>query len=327
MLFTAYLSGLIFIIGCCVGSFLNVVILRAFSGESIVYPPSKCPVCGKSLKWYHNIPIISYMFLKGKCAYCKAKISLQYPIIEFLTGILYIFCFVKFQYNIIPLLFAWYFISVFIVLAVCDIKEKVIFDFHSYFLILGGLILNYFNGWNLYHGQKLFTVFSKNINIEISFIYAVLGIIAGIILMESLARLGYLFAGTRAFGEGDTYIAAGLGAIFGYKFLVTALICALIIQIIFTFPFYIKKLFDKKDARTIIGFALFLIIIILLKTAEYCNVGLKIYLIGLILLLASGLYICKRIISNIKTSNENELTFLPFGPAMVISAIYLMFSL
>ena len=81
----------VFIIGLCLGSFYNVVILRSLSGESIVFPPSKCPKCGNKLKPIHNIPVISYIMLKGRCAFCGEKISWQYPLVELATGI--IFCF------------------------------------------------------------------------------------------------------------------------------------------------------------------------------------------------------------------------------------------
>ncbi len=82
--------ALFFIIGLCVGSFLNVVIIRVPKEESIVFPASHCVKCNKALKFYHNIPLISWIFLGGKCAFCKEKISIQYPIIELLSGL--IFC-------------------------------------------------------------------------------------------------------------------------------------------------------------------------------------------------------------------------------------------
>ena len=85
-----YLLFWLFIIGLCCGSFYNVVILRSLSNESIVFPPSKCPKCGNSLKPWHNIPVLSYIFLKGKCAFCKERISIQYPIIELLTALIFL---------------------------------------------------------------------------------------------------------------------------------------------------------------------------------------------------------------------------------------------
>ena len=77
------------IIGLCVGSFLNVVVLRGFSGESIVLPPSHCPKCDHKLAWYDNIPVLSYLILRGKCRYCSEKISWQYPVVELVTGLVF----------------------------------------------------------------------------------------------------------------------------------------------------------------------------------------------------------------------------------------------
>ena len=80
--FNTYILIWVGIVGLCLGSFYNVVILRSLTGESIVFPGSKCPKCQNKLKPWHNIPVISYLFLRGKCAFCKEKISIQYPIIS-----------------------------------------------------------------------------------------------------------------------------------------------------------------------------------------------------------------------------------------------------
>jgi len=86
---------IIFIFGTMIGSFLNVVIYRIPKNESIVFPASKCQSCQTSLKWYHNIPIFSWLFLGGKCAFCKEKISAQYPIVEFITGVIFVALYFK----------------------------------------------------------------------------------------------------------------------------------------------------------------------------------------------------------------------------------------
>jgi len=86
---------LVFIFGIMIGSFLNVVIYRIPKGESIVFPASKCQSCQSSLKWYHNIPILSWLFLRGKCAFCKEPIAKQYPMVEFLTGIIFVVLYFK----------------------------------------------------------------------------------------------------------------------------------------------------------------------------------------------------------------------------------------
>ena len=73
----------VFFIGICFGSLLNVIILRIPRNESVILPSSKCPQCGNKLKWFHNIPVFSYIALRGKCGFCSSEISIQYPLIEF----------------------------------------------------------------------------------------------------------------------------------------------------------------------------------------------------------------------------------------------------
>ena len=84
-----------FLFGISVGSFLNVLIYRMPKSMSINFPPSQCTSCGHKLKWYHNIPLISWLFLGGKCAFCKSKISKQYPIIELINGLIWVAIYTK----------------------------------------------------------------------------------------------------------------------------------------------------------------------------------------------------------------------------------------
>ena len=85
-----------FAFGCCIGSFLNVVIYRLPREKSLVKPPSACPACGKHIRFYDNIPLISYLLLVGKCRNCKAKISPRYFIIELITGLTFVFTYYLF---------------------------------------------------------------------------------------------------------------------------------------------------------------------------------------------------------------------------------------
>ena len=86
------LSWLIFagLFGACIGSFLNVVIYRLPLGQSIVSPPSRCPKCGYRLQWYDNVPVIGWVLLGGRCRKCKNPISIQYPIVELITALLFV---------------------------------------------------------------------------------------------------------------------------------------------------------------------------------------------------------------------------------------------
>jgi leader peptidase (prepilin peptidase)/N-methyltransferase len=86
----------VFVLGLVVGSFLNVVIARVPHGQSIVRPGSRCPSCGHVLPWYENLPLVSWLALRGRCRGCRAAISLRYPLIELLTALLFLACWQRF---------------------------------------------------------------------------------------------------------------------------------------------------------------------------------------------------------------------------------------
>jgi leader peptidase (prepilin peptidase) / N-methyltransferase len=83
-------APILFIMGLCVGSFLNVVIARVPQGRSVVHPGSACPRCGQPIAWFDNIPLLSYVVLRARCRHCKEPISLRYPLVELLTGLLFV---------------------------------------------------------------------------------------------------------------------------------------------------------------------------------------------------------------------------------------------
>lgn len=113
------------LVGLCLGSFYNVVILRSLSNESIVFPPSKCPKCGNKLYFWHNIPVLSYILLRGKCYFCKEKISIQYPLIEITTMVLFVLVYLKFGISWTTL-FMLFYVSGFLIMTVTDLKEQIV---------------------------------------------------------------------------------------------------------------------------------------------------------------------------------------------------------
>src|SRR5438270_750864 len=86
----------LFVLGACVGSFLNVVVWRLPRDESLITPPSHCPRCNKPIKWYDNLPVIGWIALGGRCRFCREPISVRYPIVEALTGVLFAFYYCMF---------------------------------------------------------------------------------------------------------------------------------------------------------------------------------------------------------------------------------------
>src|SRR6056297_187760 len=115
----------IFILGLIGGSFLNVVIYRLPLKKSIIFPSSHCPYCETKLKYYDLIPVLSYIINKGKCRYCGEKISFQYPIVELLTGLLFLLTFLNYDLTSEFIIFI-FLISVLIVVSFIDIKYQII---------------------------------------------------------------------------------------------------------------------------------------------------------------------------------------------------------
>lgn len=317
--------ALVFITGLCIGSFLNVVILRTLSEESIVFPASKCPKCQTPLRWWHNIPVLSYILLRGKCAFCKEPISIQYPIIELITGIIYTILFMKFGVSF-DTLFAWIFAALLIVIAGTDIKEKVVYDVHTYTLIGFGLLYAVVvTATAIYqiHVAGTPIEFSKYILLNNPLSMSILGAIEGALILEICARAGYLVAGTRAFGEGDTFIAAGLGALFGWRTLLVVLALSVLIQVVLFLPIFVKGLIQNKDFKTLISFVLFCAYAITFYSLQHFRIitpeNIIIYTIGALILAALGITSCIFIFKGLREKPENR-TYLPFGPAMVAAA-------
>lgn len=170
----------VLVIGACIGSFLNVVALRAMSGESIVFPNSKCPKCNTPIKWYDNIPIFSYFLtVKGKCRSCNEKISIQYPIVEAITSILFLVVFLAFGISFKTLVFL-FLICMSIVLCITDIKEKCTYDWHLWIFIIGSIISAFY--------LKGFA----------SYVDIIVGLVVAVVFMEILARGSYYLIGKRA---------------------------------------------------------------------------------------------------------------------------------
>lgn len=144
MVAPATLIGIfVFLFGLIIGSFLNVCILRIPSGKSIVKPASACPKCGAPIRSYDNIPVLSYLLLGGKCRSCKKKVSSLYPLVELLTGLLFIACYRAF--GLTPEALKWaVFSGIMVVLVFTDLRERVLPDAVNYTGLALGLLLSVF---------------------------------------------------------------------------------------------------------------------------------------------------------------------------------------
>ena len=192
-----YREIIIALIGAAIGSFLNVCIRRIPAGESLVLPASHCPQCNYFLKFYDNIPIISYLWLRGKCRNCRKAISLQYPFVELLTAIVALLLFWKFGLNlkfIPPFLFT----CALIVIAFIDFEHKII----PHVLTLTGI--------------PVFAVLAVAI-MGLPAVDSFLGIMIGAGVLYFVAVYYEALTEREGMGGGDVNLLAMLGAFFGWK--------------------------------------------------------------------------------------------------------------
>lgn len=297
----------VFVIGLCIGSFLNVVALRAFTGESIVLPSSKCPKCGAKIRPYDNIPVLSWLILGGKCRDCKNSISIQYPIVEFITGIGFLGFYFHFSKFFIDTDIIWrnaillpFFLILFclaIVISITDIKEKVVFDVHTISLAVVIVLFQFMGG---------------------NFKEAIIGLVIGALSMEILSGISWLLVKKRAFGTGDSYIAASMGALLGAKMFFVALVVAVVIQALCIIPALIKKLYVGGEYKVLVTAAMFITLVGFYKLPYFTTLSNEILeYVFVILMTIVGFYLC-RLMLTIKSLKENP-TYWPFGPSLLIA--------
>jgi len=232
---------ILFIFGLPIGSFLNVVIWRVPRNENIAFPPSHCPTCNTKIKPWDNIPILSYLILGGKCRNCGSSISIRYPIIEFITAILFAIAWPLTGSAISWELFGAIILTGFgISITVIDIEYRIIPDELSMSALLLGLILT-----------PLRTHSWAGLG------NAAIGILVGGILFLIIRILGRLILKKEAMGFGDVKLMAMVGAFVGWKgVLLTTLTGSLLGTVICS----LLMIFNKKLRKNrVIPFGPFLV--------------------------------------------------------------------
>jgi leader peptidase (prepilin peptidase)/N-methyltransferase len=178
-------SVVVFIFGCMMGSFLNVCIHRLPLGQSIVSPPSHCPHCKYSIPWYLNIPLVTWLYLGGKCRNCGAPISVRYFLVELLTGILFLGCWLSFAHSSIALALIYsFFLAGLLVATFIDFEHYIIPDE----ITIGGMVVGFICSFLVpsLHGVTSLTTAMKR---------SLLGMAVGAALIYGILRLGKLVFG------------------------------------------------------------------------------------------------------------------------------------
>ena len=197
-----------FAMGAAIASFLNVVVWRVPRGESIVSPPSHCPKCNAPITWWQNIPILSWLALRGKCANCRAPISPRYICVELLGGALFLATFLhllKFGLPLHVLVVYWIWIALMIVGSFIDFDHQLLPDFVTVGGMALGLVANaydcFFFWGKIYWENYLF--------------YCVGGLALGFGLLWLVRWLGSKAFKREAMGMGDVFLMGAVGALFG----------------------------------------------------------------------------------------------------------------
>ncbi len=215
------------LVGLAVGSFLNVLIVRIPKGENIAFPASHCPKCGNKLKWWHNIPLISWIMLQGRCAYCESPISRIYPVVELLTGLIFALLAMKLgvgaEWFTVALIF-----SLLLALSVIDFEYYAVPDSLNFTALGLALLLPLIVwGWDFITGNSNELSFYKDELIRTFKDGAIMG--------ASFFALGFLVKKVvkkDALGEADIIIAATMGALLGLPLALIAIYIAAILAIV-----------------------------------------------------------------------------------------------
>jgi leader peptidase (prepilin peptidase)/N-methyltransferase len=217
-----------FIFGICIGSFLNVCIYRLPNSKSIVFPPSSCPECREPIRFFDNIPILSYIFLKGKCRNCKANISIRYPLVELMAGLFAISTYLNFGLSFEALIIYCFLASLIIIIYI-DIDHWIIPDS----ITLPGILIG----------------FAASFFVEgIHYTDSALGILTGGGTLWLVAYGYALLTKKEGMGGGDIKLLAMIGAFVGWKGVLLTIFLSSVIATVANIPGMLlsRKFFNYK---------------------------------------------------------------------------------
>lgn len=224
-----------FIFGVAIGSFINVCIYRIPAETSIVKPSSRCPSCGHPIRFYDNIPILSFLILRARCRDCGAKISWRYPLIELITGLMALLLFGKFGLSLVFLVF-FIFTAVLIVIAFIDLDHQIIPDILS----LPGIPVFF-----------LAAVFI----VKLPWLEALIGLLIGGGVLLAIAYGYELITKREGMGGGDIKLLAMIGGFLGWKSLIFVLLFSSLTGAVVGIAAMVIK---KQDTKYAIPFGPFL---------------------------------------------------------------------
>jgi len=246
MLPPALIGLFVVLFGLIVGSFLNVCIVRIPAGKSIILPASACSTCGAPVRPYDNIPVVSYLFLRGKCRSCHTKISPIYPVVELLTGLLFWACCHAFGLTADAMKWAL-FSAILIVLVFTDLRDRVLPNVVNFTGLAIGLLVSFFtrptDGTALWLANKIFD-FPPPWP-AISFVDALFGALAGGGLLWLVGQAYFHWRGREGMGLGDVKMMLMAGAFLGVKKTLLTILTGSILGSVLGIAFILAKRKEK----------------------------------------------------------------------------------
>jgi leader peptidase (prepilin peptidase)/N-methyltransferase len=239
-----YKLGMVFFVfGSMIGSFLNVLIYRIPLGENFVSERSKCTSCGKLIYWYENIPLLSYLFLRGKCSKCGERISIRYPLVELVAGVMSVYLMPKYisGENIVFYLFHFSIFCALLVHFLIDVKHKILPD-----------------GINLYLAIFFFLYAVLNYNYQ----YWLIGGLIGFLFPLGVTYLFYLLKNKVGLGGGDIKLYGALGLYLGPIGVLYNIFFSCLLGSVIALPLMIFKIISRNTA---IPFGPFIIVVAFLQ--------------------------------------------------------------
>ncbi|HEY0427895.1 MAG TPA: prepilin peptidase [Pyrinomonadaceae bacterium] len=251
----------IFLLGACIGSFLNVIIHRIPNEESIVFPNSACPKCKNPIKPYDNIPVLSWLILGGKCRNCKNAISPRYPAVELLNALLFLLVFWQIGFNPF-LLVALVFVTAIVALIFIDAEHMILPDVINFPLLFFALIVRLafaFAFGSAYFSDLQFFPLNQMSNLPVwlvSLIGAVLGGLVGGGFLWLVGAIWKKLRGVDAMGLGDVKMMFAVGAILGWRLTLLSIFLGAFSGAIIGVVVISRQ--KDKDLQTQIPFGIFL---------------------------------------------------------------------
>ncbi len=236
--FPWFIPAVVFIFGAIWGSFLNVVIHRLPEGRSVVSPPSSC-VCGQRIPFYHNIPLVSWLFLRGKAACCELPLTVRYWVVEVLTALLFLLLWLAYTPAIASV--GMVFFALLIAASFIDLEHMIIPDVLSIGGMFAGVLLSIFI-------PEIHGFSSGSLHAHASaWIEALLGVFVGTSMVYWIATLGELLLKKPAMGEGDMKFLAAIGAFTGWQGALFALFGGAFIGTLIILPWMLWRQIQKSE--------------------------------------------------------------------------------